>query len=143
MGKIDLQNGKIKFEGEWFSSDELSDMIQEKIKSGDMKFSSLASALEELNVALENAHRLETKILLLREDYEKLKMLGGGDDSTCVRKAVMALIGGGAEAELDDALDSELGDKNYSLDSDLCEPYGEIDLFDAVVILVNYGSKYG
>lgn len=41
------------------------------------------------------------------------------------------------------AYGSELGDKNYSLDSDLCEPYGEIDLFDAVVILVNYGSKYG
>ena len=111
MGKIDLQNGKIKFEGEWFSSDELSNMIQEKIKSGDMKFSSLASALEELNVALENAHRLETKILLLREDYEKLKMIGGDDDSTCVRKAVMAFSGGEAQAELDDALDSELGDK--------------------------------
>lgn len=111
MGKIDLQNGKIKFEGEWFSSDELSNMIQEKIKSGHMKFSSLASALEELNVALENAHRLETKILLLREDYEKLKMLGGGDDATCVRKAVMAFIGGGAQTELNDAQDSEPGDK--------------------------------
>lgn len=111
MGKIDLQNGKINFEGEWFSSDELSNMIQGKIESGDMKFSSLASALEKLNVALENAHQLETKILLLQEDYEKLKMLGGGDDSTCVRKAVMAYIGGGAQAELDDAPDSEPGGK--------------------------------
>jgi hypothetical protein len=107
MSKIDLQNSKIKFEGEWLSSDELSNMIQGKIESGDMKFSDLASALEKLNVALENAHQLETKILLLQEDYEKLKMLGDDDDSACVRKAVMAYIGGDTQTELDDAPDSE------------------------------------
>jgi len=112
MGKIDLQNSKIKFEDEWLSSDELSNMIQGKMQSGDMKFTNLASALEKLNVALENAHQLETKILLLQEDYEKLKKLGGGDDdSACVRMAVMALIGGGIQTELDDAPDSESGGK--------------------------------
>jgi hypothetical protein len=92
MSKIDMQNGKINFDGEWLSSEDLTNKIQEKMQTGDMKFSKLAAVLEELNVALENSHKIETKILLLKEDYEKLKALGGDDEPACVKKAVMAYI---------------------------------------------------
>ena len=99
MSEIDLQNAKINFEGEWLSSEDLTNKIQEKMQDGDMKFSNYAAALEELDIALENSHAIETKILLLKEDYEKLKTLGGEDDSACVKKAIMAFIEGDAQKE--------------------------------------------
>ncbi|UCD33323.1 MAG: hypothetical protein JSW04_14500 [Desulfobacterales bacterium] len=92
MSEIDLQNAKINFEGEWLSSEDLTNKIQEKMQAGDMKFSSYAKSLEELNIALENSHKIETQILLLKDDYDKLKKLGGEDDAVCVKKAIMAFI---------------------------------------------------
>ena len=99
MTDIDLQNAKIHFQGEWFSSEDLTNIIQEKMQTGDMKFSNYAEALEKLNVALENSHEIEAKILLAKEDYEKLKELGEEDDAACVRKAIMAFIEGDAQAD--------------------------------------------
>ncbi|MBL7178664.1 MAG: hypothetical protein ABIK98_10115 [Pseudomonadota bacterium] len=92
MSDINLQEGKINFEGQWLSVENLTGRIKEKMDAGDMKFSSLAIALEELNKALENSHTIETKLVIHNADYEKLKALGGGDDLTCVRKAIMAFI---------------------------------------------------
>jgi len=100
MSEIDLQNSKINFEGEWLSSEGLANKIQEKMQAGDMKFSNYAKALEELNIALESSHEIETKILLLKEDYDKLKTLGGEDDASCVKKAIMAFIEGDTQAEV-------------------------------------------
>ena len=37
--------------------------------------------------------------LLLKEDYEKIKALGGDDDSVCVRKAIMVFIEGSDQTE--------------------------------------------
>ncbi len=94
MNDIDLQSGKINLEGEWCSVKDLKSKIQEKMDAGDMKFSNLATALEELNAALENSHTIETKIVIPKADYEKLKELGGEDDDLdCVRKAVLAFLG--------------------------------------------------
>ena len=95
MSDIDLQAGKINFEGEWLAVEDLKSKIQTKIDAGDMKFSNLATALEKLNAALENSQTIETKIVIPTADYEKLKALGGEDDGTCVHKAVMAFIEGG------------------------------------------------
>ena len=100
MSKIDLQNAKINFEGEWLSSEDLTNKIQEKMQAGDMKFSSYAKSLEELNIALENSYAIETKILLLKDDYDKLKKLGGEDDAASVKKAIMAFIAGDARADV-------------------------------------------
>ncbi len=100
MSKIDLQNAKINFEGEWLSSEDLTNKIQEKMQAGDMKFSSYANALEELNVALESSCEIEAKILLLKDDYDKLKTLGGEDDAACVKKAIMAFIEGDAQKKV-------------------------------------------
>ena len=47
MSEINLDDGKIKYEDAWYSADELSGMIQEKMESGEMKFAGIAAALEE------------------------------------------------------------------------------------------------
>ncbi len=92
MDHIDIENGKIQHEGEWYTADDLKQSIQEKINSGDMKFSRLAALLEELNTALESSHVLEAKIVLTQDEYEKLIRIGGGNENKCVRKAVLAYI---------------------------------------------------
>ena len=92
MSEINLDEGKIKFEDGWYSAEELAGMIQEKMQTGEMKFAGIAAALEELNNALENSHALEIKLVLARDDYLRLKELGGVDDATAVRKAVIAAI---------------------------------------------------
>lgn len=94
MSDIDLQAGTINYQDQWLSVEDLTGKIQEKMNAGDMKFSDLAAALEELNKALENSHTIETKIVIPTADYEKLKGLGGGDDLTCVHKAIIAFIAG-------------------------------------------------
>ena len=92
MSEISLQDSKINFEGKWFSAEDLTGIIQEKMQSGEMKFANLATALEELNNALENAAKLDVQIILSKEEYENLKALGGDDDNESIRKAVMAFI---------------------------------------------------
>jgi len=96
MSEINLEEAKINVEGQWLSAEGLTNTIQEKMKAGDMKFSNLATALEELNNALVNSTAIEIKLVLPKEDYEKLKAAGGGDDRECVRRAIMAFIGGSA-----------------------------------------------
>ena len=97
MREINLDDGKIEFENEWYTADELAGMIQEKMKTGDMKFADIAGALEELNKSLENSHPLEIRLVITKDEYQKLKELGGDDDRDAVRKAIMAAIGGGAQ----------------------------------------------
>ncbi|MDY6905557.1 MAG: hypothetical protein SWH61_12830 [Thermodesulfobacteriota bacterium] len=92
MDHIDLEKGKILHEGTWYSAQELTEKIQEKIQSGEMKFARLAALLEELNAAMEDIHVLETKIVITKQQYEKLTLIGGGSDNQAVRKAVLALI---------------------------------------------------
>ena len=94
MHEINLGEAKIKVDGVWFSADDLTNNIQEKIDAGDMKFAGLAEALEQLQNALENAATIDVKILLSEEEYEKLKSIGGENDRDCVAKAIMAYIGG-------------------------------------------------
>jgi len=99
MHDIDLQEGKIIYDGQWLSVEDLTGRIKEKMNAGDMKFSDLAVALEELNRALENSHTIDTRVVLHTADYEKLKALGKEDDINCVRKAIMAFIGGDIQKE--------------------------------------------
>ena len=97
MYDIRLDEGTINYEGDWVSVDDLTQMIQEKMQAGEMKFAKLAGALEELNKALENSVAIETKLVLTKEEYDKLKSLGGEDDRECVRQAIAAFISGGGE----------------------------------------------
>lgn len=95
MREINLEDAKINLDGQWLAAEDLTKMIQEKMQAGDMKFSTLAAALEELNNALENSAKLDIKLVLTKEEYQRLKSIGGDDDRECVRKAIMAFIGGG------------------------------------------------
>ncbi|MEE8430136.1 MAG: hypothetical protein V3S16_02710 [Candidatus Desulfatibia sp.] len=94
MSEINLEEAKISVEGQWLSAEDLANMIQEKMQAGDMKFSNLAAALEELNNTLENSTTLDIKLVLPKEEYEKLEAAGGDDDRESVRKAIMAFISG-------------------------------------------------
>jgi DNA-directed RNA polymerase subunit RPC12/RpoP len=99
MSEINLDEAKINHDGEWFSAEDLTRKIQEKMQAGDAKFADLAAALEELSKAMENSHAIEVRVAISKHDYEKLTELGGADDREAVRKAVMAFIQGeGQEA---------------------------------------------
>ena len=94
MHEINLDDAKIKIDGEWLSSKDLADQIEKKIQAGDMKFSHLATALEALNKAIESSHIIEVKLTISRQDYNRLKALGGEDDQEAVRKATLSFIKG-------------------------------------------------
>ncbi len=92
MRNINLDDATIEYEGKWLTIKDLTQEIQKKIDSGEMKFAELAGALEELNQALENAQTLSIKLVLDKRDYETLKAKGQADDRTCLRKAIQAFI---------------------------------------------------
>jgi len=94
MKKIRLDDGTINVDGEWLSVEDLTKRIQEKMQAGEMKFTDLATALEELNATLESSHTLEVRIVITKDEYEKLKAIGGEDDRESVRKAIIKLIRG-------------------------------------------------
>jgi len=96
MSEINLDDAKIKYEGEWLSAKDLADKIQKKMQSGELKFADMAAALEELNKALENTHTLDVKVVITKDQYKKLQVLGGNNDREAVRKAIMKAIGSGA-----------------------------------------------
>lgn len=98
MSEIRLEDGSINIDGEWLTAADLTGRIQEKMQAGDMKITKLASALEELNIALENSHPLKVRLVLALADYEKLKAFGGADDRESVRKSIMAFLGDAANA---------------------------------------------
>jgi len=93
MSEINLEEAKINHDGEWLSAEELSTKIQEKMQGGDMKFADLAAALEQLNKAMENSQTLEIKTIITKDEYDKLKAVGGDDDKEAVKKAILAFIG--------------------------------------------------
>ncbi len=94
QNNINLEESRIKIEGNWLSSEDLTQKIQEKMKTGDLKIAELAEALERLSLAIENSETLEVKLSLSKDEYNELKARGKGDDKECVRKAIMAYIGG-------------------------------------------------
>jgi DNA-directed RNA polymerase subunit RPC12/RpoP len=102
MRDINLEDATINLDGEWLSVEVLTRRIQQKMQDGDLKFANLATALEDLNTALENTHVIETKIVISEADYKQLKELGDGDSHSAVRKAVMAFIKSDAKADSPD-----------------------------------------
>ena len=107
MNEINLDDAKIKYKDEWFSAEELANKIQEKMQSGELKFAGLAAALEDLKKAMENTHTLDVKIVITKDQYKKLQVLGGNDDRGAVRKAIMKVIGPDAPSAQQDAKTTE------------------------------------
>ncbi len=96
MSEINLDESKILVDQQWLSAEEIKRQIQERMDAGDMKFAGLARALEELNSAMESAQALDVRIVLTKEQYEKLRSRVDGDDRACIKAAVAAFIGQGA-----------------------------------------------
>lgn len=101
MSKIRLDDGTILFEEEWLTIDALSEKIQKKIESDDMKFATIAAALEELKVALENSVKLDVVCAITKSEYDSLKEIGGKDDNELVRKAILTYIGEEPQTDTD------------------------------------------
>ena len=95
MSEINLDDATIKVNGDWLNAEELKQQIKEKMDAGDMKFSALAAALEELQKVMDDTEALEIRTVITKDEYDRLKSLGGEDDRESVRKAIMAFIGGG------------------------------------------------
>lgn len=92
MSDVRLEDKTICLDGEWLSADDLTRKIQEKMQSGDLKITKFAAALEELNTALENSQTLEVRLVISRQEYDKLRAFGGDDDNESVRKAITAFV---------------------------------------------------
>ncbi len=92
MSEINLDDGKIKLNGEWLSTEDLAQKIKDKMQAGDMKFSHLAEALEVLSKTLENTITLKIKLTLSKEQYKILKAVGGESDRKCIQKAIQTYI---------------------------------------------------
>ena len=115
MSEINLDDAKIRFEGEWLSAEDLANKIQEKMQSGELKFAGLAAALEALNKAMENTHTLNVRIVITKEQYRKLQILGGNDDRQAVRKAIMKAIGFGDPDTRHESKFGESAKKKHSM----------------------------
>jgi len=94
MSDIRLQDGRINFEGDWLSTEDLTKKINEKMQIGDLKIAKLAAALEELNTALAQTHALDIKLVLSRDEHEKLKTVKEEDYLEFLRKATRAFLDG-------------------------------------------------
>jgi len=93
MKEINIEEAKIKVDGKWLTPEEIAGEIQRKIQAGDMKIADYASALEKLTVTIENSHLIEVKLVITKNEYNKLRELGKGDDKECILKAIQAFIG--------------------------------------------------
>ncbi len=95
MSQIRLDEQTILFEDAWLTKGDLKAQIESKMQAGEMNFANLAIALEELTTALENAHTIEIKLTLPKDQYQKLRARGGEKDLECVKKAIAAYIRNG------------------------------------------------
>ena len=85
------------------------------MQSGELKVANLAAALEELNNAMENTHTLDIKIVITKDQYKKLQVLGGNDDRGAVRKAIMKAIGSGAPGAMKDGKTTDPVNKKLTI----------------------------
>jgi hypothetical protein len=132
MSEIRLDDGTINIEEEWLTAADLTSRIQEKMQAGDMKFTNLASALEELNEALENSQTLEVRLVITSDEYEKLKAFGGADDRESVRKSIIAFIG---DADTGVASAAPQQKKKFSIKCPQCMSPIEISTDERPVII--------
>ena len=98
MRQINLDEGRILVDEQWLNAEEIKEQIQEKMDAGEMKFAGLAKALEELNRAMEGAHALDVRIVITKDQYEKLRTMVDGDDRARLKAAIAAFIGQGSGA---------------------------------------------
>jgi hypothetical protein len=96
MNTINLQEGTVQVDGQWLTAEDIQDKIKVKMKTGELKFSRLAIALEELVEALEKSTVMDIELVLTREDHARLLAIAGGDQMAGIRRAIDAFVTGAA-----------------------------------------------
>ena len=61
-------------------------------KSGDLKIAQMAAALEELTDAIEKNQIVDVKFVISKEDYKKLNVITGKDDSEKVKTVLESYL---------------------------------------------------
>lgn len=98
MGTINLADTKVSYEGQNLPAMNLLSKLQAQLQEAACRLATISSTLGDLQAALLNSETIDVKLTLSREDFDRLRSLGGADDSERIRKAVMNMIHpGGAE----------------------------------------------
>ncbi|MCE5264064.1 MAG: hypothetical protein LLG97_11080 [Deltaproteobacteria bacterium] len=92
MGSINLDEAKVPYDGQDLPAVELIGKLQAQLQEAASRMAGIASTLGDIHAALLNANMIEVKLTLSKEDYDRFKSLGGGDDGERIRKAVMNMI---------------------------------------------------
>ncbi len=92
MSTINLADAKVSYEGQNIPAINLLSKLQTQLQEVACRLATIASTLGDLQAALLNSETIEVKLTLSREDFGRLRSLGGVDDSERIRKAVMTLI---------------------------------------------------
>lgn len=92
MSTINLADAKVSYEGQTLPAINLLSKLQTQLQEATCRLATIASTLGDLQAALLNSETIEVKLTLSREDLDRLRSLGGNDDSERIRKAVMNLI---------------------------------------------------
>jgi hypothetical protein len=92
MGVINLADAKVAYEGQMLPAINLISKLQVQLQEAASRLAVIATTLGDLQTALLNSHTVEVKLTLTKEDYDRLRSMGGLDDSERIRKALMAVI---------------------------------------------------
>ena len=92
MSTINLADAKVSYEGQELPAINLISKLQTQLQEAAGQIAAIASALGDLQAALLNSNTVEVKLTLSKEDFGRLRSLGGVDDNERIRQAVMAVI---------------------------------------------------
>lgn len=92
MSTINLADAKVSYEGQNVPAINLLGKLQLQLQEVACRLATIASTLGDLQAALLNSETIEVKLTFSREDFARLRSLGGGDDSERIRNVVMTLI---------------------------------------------------
>ena len=92
MGIINLADAKVAYEGQLLPAINLISKLQTQLQEAASRMAAIATTLGDLQTALLNSHTVEVKLTLSKEDYGRLRSMGGMDDNERIRKAVMSVI---------------------------------------------------
>ncbi|MBI5592109.1 MAG: hypothetical protein HY881_16720 [Deltaproteobacteria bacterium] len=92
MGIINLADAKVAYEGQMLPAINLISKLQTQLQEAASRIAAIATTLGDLQTALLNSHTVEVKLTLSKEDYGRLRSMGGMDDNERIRKAVMTVI---------------------------------------------------
>ena len=85
------------------------------MQSGDMKIAKLAAALEELNRAMEETHTLQVKLVLSKEEHEKLTTFQGDEFREFLHRATRAFLSGKEGEEIPPASISKTAERTKTV----------------------------